>query len=88
VVTVLAAAQDQPPLPTFRTETNYVRVDVLPTKDRAPVTDLTQSDYHVLGGGTPQKIEQFEHVVIRSAGSQETRIEPNMVRESRAMQGR
>jgi VWFA-related protein len=86
VVTVLAAAQDQPPQPTFHTEANYVRVDVLPTKDGAPVADLTQSDFDVLEGGTPQKIEQFEHVVIRSAGSQEARIEPNTVRDSRAMQ--
>jgi VWFA-related protein len=86
VVTVLAAAQDQPPEPTFHTEANYVRVDVLPTKDGAPVTDLTQSDFDVLEGGATQRIEQFEHVVIHSAGAQEARIEPNTVRESRAMQ--
>jgi hypothetical protein len=54
VVTVLAAAQDQRPQPTFRTEANYVRVDVLLTKDGAPVTDLTQSDFDVLERGTPQ----------------------------------
>ncbi len=80
------AAQDQPPpQPTFRTEVNYVRVDVYPTRDQMPVTDLTQDDFEVFDNGTPQKIEQFERVVIRAAGPQETRIEPNTVRESRSM---
>src|SRR5437762_740390 len=81
------AAQDQPPAPTptFRTEANYVRVDVYPTRNEAPVVDLTQADFEVLDNGTPQKIEQFERVVVRAAGPQETRIEPNTVRESRSM---
>jgi hypothetical protein len=54
VVTVLAAAQDQPPQPTFRTEANCVRLDVLPTKDGAPVTDLTQSDLTCSRAGRPR----------------------------------
>lgn len=78
------APAPQPP-PTFRTEANYVRVDVYPTKDDAPVTDLTQADFEILEGGAPQKIEQFERVTIRAAGPQDTRIEPNTVRESLAM---
>src|SRR5204863_6796106 len=45
----------------------------------------TQADFEVLDNGTPQKIEQFERVVVRAAGPQETRIEPNTVRESRSM---
>src|SRR3979490_351057 len=73
------------PQPTFRTEANYVRVDVFPTRDGAPATDLTQADFEILEGGVPQKIEQFEHVVMRAAGSQDTRIEPNTVRDSRSM---
>ena len=77
--------QQQPAQPTFRTEANYVRVDVYPTKDGAPVTDLTQQDFEVLENGTPQKIEQFERVQIRAAGPQETRIEPSTVAESRSM---
>lgn len=77
--------QEQPPQPTFRTEANYVRVDVYPTRDDAPVADLTQADFEVLDNGTPQKIEQFERVVIRAAGPQEARLEPNTVRESRAI---
>src|SRR5438552_2042473 len=79
--------QPQPsiPQPTFRTEANYVRVDVYPTRDDAPVLDLRQDDFEVLENGVPQKIEQFEHVVLRAAGPQEARVEPNTVAESRAM---
>lgn len=78
-------AQQPAPQPTFRTEANYVRVDVFPTKDGAPVLDLTQNDFEVLESGTPQRIEQFEHVTIRAAGPQDTRIEPNTVAEARSM---
>jgi VWFA-related protein len=82
---VLAQTPAPQPPPTFRTEANYVRVDAYPTKDDAPVTDLTQEDFELLEGGVPQKIEQFEHVVIQRVGPQDTRIEPNTVRESLAM---
>jgi VWFA-related protein len=79
----LSAAQDQPPRPAFRTEANYVRVDVYPTRDGAPVPDLQQEDFEILEDRVPQKIEQFEHVVIRSGGPQETRREPNTVADMR-----
>ena len=83
LVLAVATIAQQPP--TFRTEANYVRVDVFPTtKDGAPILDLTQADFDVLEGGAPQKIEQFEHVVIR-ATAQDARIDPNNVREMRAM---
>ena len=81
----VASQTPAPQPPTFRTEANYVRVDVYPTKDEAPVTDLTQADFEILEGNAPQKIEQFEHVVIRQAGPQDIRMEPNTVRESLAM---
>src|SRR5579864_2524488 len=71
--------------PTFRSEANYVRVDVYPTLNDAPVPDLRQDEFEILDNGVVQKIEQFEHVQIRAAGPQETRIEPNTVRESRSM---
>ncbi|MBZ5559712.1 MAG: VWA domain-containing protein, partial [Acidobacteriia bacterium] len=87
IVTLLAvavvAAQDQP-RPTFRTEANYVRVDVYPTKDGVPVTDLTQDDFEVLEDRVPQKIEQFERVLVRGNLAQEMRREPNTVAQSRA----
>ena len=72
----------QPP-PTFRTEANYVRVDIFPTKDGAPVADLTQADFDVLEGGVLQKIEQFERVVVRGGIPQDLRREPNTVDEGR-----
>jgi len=75
----------QPQPPTFRTEANYVRVDAYPTKDDQPVTDLTQADFEILEGNAPQKIEQFERIVIRQGVPQDVRVEPNNVRESLAM---
>src|SRR5262245_65784154 len=83
-VSLLVAAQNQAP-PTFRTEANYVRVDVYPTRDDVPVADLTQNDFEILDNGVPQTIAQFERVVVRAAGPQDARIEPNTVRESLAM---
>src|SRR5260221_12498449 len=80
---VLAAAQDQPPQPTFRTEANYVRVDVYPTIDGAPATDLRQEDFEVVEDRVLQKVEQFEHIVIRSDTGGEGSREPNTVEESR-----
>jgi VWFA-related protein len=79
----VTAQPPQPPQPTFRTEANYVRVDVYPTKDEAPVTDLTQADFEVLESGTPQKIEQFERVLIQGTLPQEMRREPNSIEEGR-----
>ncbi len=82
---IISQTQAPAPQPTFRTEANYVRVDVYPTQDGAPLTDLRQEDFEVLENGVLQKIEQFEHVVVRAAGPQETRVEPNTVLESRSM---
>ncbi len=73
----------QTPQTTFRTEANYVRVDVYPTKDDAPVLDLTQEDFEVLEAGVPQKIEQFERVQIRGNLPQDQRIEPSSVEAGR-----
>ena len=83
VLLAVAAAQDQLPPPTFRTEANYVRVDVFPTREGAAVPDLTAADFEVFEDKVPQKIEQFERVVIRATGSGEGRHEPNSVGESR-----
>ncbi len=79
-----SGAQDQAtPQPTFRTEASYVRVDVYPTRNGMPVTDLRKEDFEVLEDKVSQNIDQFEHVVIRSAGPQDARREPNTVAESR-----
>ena len=84
-VLFLAAAQAQPPQPTFRAEANYVRIDAYPTKNGAPVMDLIQDDFEILDDRVPQKIEQFEHVFIRGSVPAELRREPNTVAQSRAL---
>jgi VWFA-related protein len=76
---------DQQRAPTFRTEANFVRVDVYPTKDGKPVQDLKAEDFEVFEDGAPQAIQSFEHILIRPAGPQDTRTEPNTIEESRQM---
>jgi VWFA-related protein len=79
-----AGAQEQAtPQPTFRTDASYVRVDVYPTRNGQPVTDLRKEDFEVLEDRVSQTIDQFEQIVIRSAGPQDARREPNTVAESR-----
>ncbi len=60
-----------------------MRVDVYPTRNGMPVADLRQEDFEILEDKAPQTIDEFEHVIIRSAGPQDTRREPNTVAESR-----
>lgn len=78
------APQDQQP-PTFRTEANYVRVDVFPTSNGAPVADLSRDEFEVLPDKVPQRIDAFERVVVRGHVPQEQRAEPTSVAEARAM---
>src|SRR5262245_58182565 len=82
---VSGQAPDQPQQPTFRTEANYVRVDVYPTIKGVPVDDLRADELQILEDGVAQKIEQFERVVIRGNLAQEARREPETVADSRAM---
>lgn len=75
----------QPPRPTFKAGADFIRVDVFATKDGTPIHDLQKEDFDVLEDGKPQKVETFEHVLVRAAGPRSTRVEPNTVRESQAM---
>ena len=75
--------EDQPPR--FRTEANYVRVDVYPTKDGKPVEDLRIEDFELLENGVKQQVQAFEHVVISPAGPQSMRAEANSVRGAEQM---
>ncbi len=77
-------SQEQP-RPTFKTEANYVRVDVFPTKDGVAVADLSAADFEVFEDKVPQKIDAFQHIVVRGSVAQDARREPNTVGESRAM---
>ena len=76
-----AASQQSPPQPPprFRAETNLVRVDAYATKDGVPIQDLTAEDFEILEDNTPQKIDSFEHIVVRPAGPQEALVEPSSV---------
>jgi VWFA-related protein len=77
-------SQEQP-RPTFKTEANYVRVDVFPTRDGVPVDDLSAEDFEVFEDKVPQKIDAFQHIVVRGNAAQDARREPHTVAESRAM---
>ena len=84
---LVAQSTQQPapeqPRPTFRAEANYVRVDMYAMAGNAPVQDLTLEEIEILEDDVPQKIATFEHVNVRPAGAQETRVEPNTVEQSR-----
>ena len=82
---VVLAAQEPPPaqLEPFRTEVNYIRVDMYPTADGKPVTDLRQDEVEIFDEDAPQKIDRFEHVLIRGARPQTTRREPATLAEMR-----
>ena len=75
----------QQPPPRFRTETNLVRVDVYATKDGVAVQDLTADDFEIAEDNTPQKIDNFEHIVVRTGGPQEERSEPASVTAANAL---
>ena len=77
--------KEQKPQAEFRAGVNLVRVDVHPTADGKPVTDLAQQDFEVLEDGVKQDIRTFEQIAIRSGGPTETRVEPRNVRESNEM---
>ena len=81
--TLLAQPGQEQPKPTFRADINYVRVDMYALKDGQPVEDLAQDEIRILEDGVPQDIATFEHVKVRPAGPQETRVEPSSVEESR-----
>ena len=74
-------SQDKDPQqpPTFRTEANFVRVDVYPTQAGKPVLGLLAQDFEVLEDGKPQSIQTFEHILMSPAGPQSLRSEPNSI---------
>src|SRR5688572_144909 len=79
----LQAQQDQP-RPTFRTEANYIRVDVYATTaDGAPVGDLRREEFRLLEDRVPQTIDQFLPVAIRTGIVPTTRSDPRSPVDSR-----
>jgi len=51
----------------FKSQVNLVRVDVYATANGTPVQDLTAADFELFEDGAPQKIDSFEHIVVRPA---------------------
>ncbi len=66
-LSLVFGAQEQQPPPRFRVEANFVRVDAYPLKDGKPVLGLKAEDFEVFEEGALQKIDTFEHVVVRPA---------------------
>ncbi|MEO8076919.1 MAG: VWA domain-containing protein [Acidobacteriota bacterium] len=79
------AKAQAPQPPTFRTEANFVRVDVYPTAKGRPVLDLRAEDFELSEDGAAQTIQSFEHVLVTPAGPQDQRSEPNSIEESRQL---
>jgi VWFA-related protein len=79
-----ATPPQEPQRPTFRLDANFVRVDIYPSADGKPVTDLTEADFEVLEDGVAQQIETFERVDIAGHTPLERRRDPNNVAEMRA----
>jgi VWFA-related protein len=76
VLATFAGRAQQP----IRVGANFVRVDVLPTKDGRVVDGLLAADFEVLEDGVPQKVETFEHVVP-SYGPHTARTQPSSQRD-------
>ena len=79
-----AAPPQEPQRPTFRLDANFVRVDIYPTADGKPVTDLTAADFEILEDGVPQQIDTFERIEIATGTPVEQRRDPNTVAQMRA----
>jgi VWFA-related protein len=73
ICTLALAPQAQQPI---RVGTNFVRVDVYPTRNGSIVEGLKAEDFEILEDGVPQKIETFEHVKP-TYGAYTARTEPN-----------
>ncbi len=77
------SGQTQPRQPPIRRQANYVRVDVYPTRDGVPITDLRAEDFEVFENGERQTVSAFEYVSVTSAGPQAQRVDPPSVDAAR-----
>jgi len=65
-----------PPTPVFRTDINFVRVDVIVSdKQGAAVENLRQQDFEVTEDGKAQAIQTFKLINVKDA-TQTTAVEP------------
>ena len=70
--------QTPPPgAPTFRTDINFVRVDIIVSdKQGNPVSDLKQQDFEISEDGKPQTIQTFKLVNVQDASTRSAPLEP------------
>ena len=87
MVVASGSSQDPQPRPTFRAAVNSVSLDVYPTLNGEPVTDLRQDEFEVFEDRSAQTIEQFERVTISTSRTTPQRREPTSLSESRDMAG-
>lgn len=84
LITAQQSTAQGPPQPTFRTEANYIRVDVYATtRDGALVTDLHRDDFELLEDGVSQTIDQFSPIEIRTGTVSPTRSDPRTAEAGR-----
>ena len=78
-------AQPQTDQPTFRTDINFVRVDVIVSdKQGNPIHDLRQQDFEVTEDGKPQSIQTFKLINVSEnagVGSDPPREVRNVIEE-------
>jgi hypothetical protein len=74
-----------PATPRFRTEANFVRVDVYAMREGVAVRDLKADEFEVFEEGARQSIDTFEHVEVRGWVPQEERRDPQSAAEGCAM---
>ena len=70
-----------PQRPVFRAGAHYVRVDVYPTRNGAPVRDLKAEDFELLEDGKAQQIETFEFIESPTWTPNAERRDPNSQRD-------
>jgi len=78
VVTLAAQNSQAPPdpqLPTFRTQTDLIRVDMYATRDGKLITDLRPEEVEIYEEGVRQRIETFEFVRLDGDPSESPSIE-------------
>jgi VWFA-related protein len=83
-------AQDPPPQTptgqqrTFRTDVDYVRVDVYPRQRGRVVEDMARSDFQVFEDGVPQAVETFDYIAFETDEDLEP-LDPRDAREALRM---
>jgi VWFA-related protein len=76
-----AAQAEQVPTPTFRTDINFVRVDVIVSDNKGtPIADLRQEDFEVTEDGKPQAIQTFKLINIADTTTETTTQPPRQIR--------